>query len=113
MILLPVADLNSQSIEAVLDDVLFYITLDWNESGQHWEMSIRNSSYVTLVAGICAVPNYPLLTQFHYPDMPSGDLQIVYTNDVDGAPPRDGFVRDIYQLIYMTEQEVLTATNAL
>lgn len=113
MILIEVSDLNSQSIEAVLDDDLFFIILDWNDSGQYWHMAIRNSAYATLVDGICAVPNYPLLKQFKYPDLPNGDLQIVYTNDIDGPPPRDGFERGIYQLVYLTEQEVLTAINVV
>lgn len=107
MILMPIADLNSQSIEAVLDDELYFIILNWNESGQYWDLSIRNSAYITVVDSICAAPNYPLLAQFQYPDMPPGDLQIVCLNDVNGPPPRDGFTRGIYQLIYATRQEIL------
>ena len=57
MISLAVSDLNSQAIEAILDDELFYIILDWNDSGQYWEIGVRNSAYQTLVDGISMVPN--------------------------------------------------------
>ena len=33
-----VADLNSQAIEATLDDVLFYIILNWNQTGGYWTL---------------------------------------------------------------------------
>ena len=107
MLLLPVADVNSQSIEAVLDDELFYIILDWNDTCQYWEMGIRNSAFVTLVDGICVVPNYPLLRQFHYPDLPLGELQVVVIEDVNGPPPRSGFFSTgHWQLIYITAAEL-------
>ena len=112
MIVLPVADLNSQAIEAVLDDELFYIVLDWNEDGQYWQMGIRNSAYRTIVDGISVVPNYPLIWQFRYTDMPKGELQVIRIDDGNGAPPRDGFSSGIYQLIYMTSADIL-AINAL
>ena len=113
MILIQVDDLNSQSIEAVLDNELYYLILDWNETGQYWEIGIRNSAYITVVDGICAVVNYPLLAQFQYPDMPPGDLQVVCTAFVNGAPPRDGFATGVYQLIYATAEEALAYTNVV
>jgi len=112
MIWIQVDDLNSQAIEAVLDNEVYYIILDWNETGKYWEIAIRNSSYVTVVDGICAVVNYPLLKQFQYPDMPPGDLRVVRTAWTDGAPSRDGFITDVYQLIYVTKEETM-ALNAV
>ena len=106
-ILIEVADLNSQSIEATLDDVLFYIIIDWNDSGKYWEMGIRNSSYRTLVDGICMVTNYPLTYQFRYSDMPSGELVLVVTQKHDGAMGRDAFAKGLCQLLYYTEQELI------
>jgi hypothetical protein len=113
MIRIQVDDLNSQAVEAVLDNELYYIILDWNETGGYWEIGVRNSSYVTLADGICAVVNYPLFRAFQYPDMPPGDLQIVRTRYVNGPPPRDGFVTGVYQLIYATAEEALVYTNAV
>jgi len=111
MILLPVADLNSQAIECVLDDLLYYIILDWNDSGAYWEMGIRNSAYRTLVDGICVAPNYPLLKQFKYPDMPRGELQVVHVGYINGPPGRNGFVTGEYNLIYTTQEELLAIIN--
>jgi len=107
MIQLIVQDLNSQAIEAILDDELYYIILDWNDTGQYWEFGIRNYAYRTLVDGICVVPNYPLLIQFQYSDLPPGDLQCVNVADVDGPPPRDGFGSGNFILVYTTREEVL------
>jgi hypothetical protein len=57
---LEVSDLNSQAIEATLDDVLFYIVLDWNASGGYWGIAVRNSAYAVLIDGIAVVPNYSI-----------------------------------------------------
>lgn len=108
MLLLEVLDANSQAIEAVLDDQLYYVIMDWNETGQYWEMGIRNYAYQTLVDGICVAPNYPLLKQFQYPDLPPGDLQCVNVKDVNGPPDRDGFTSGQFQMIYATFLETLT-----
>lgn len=113
MFLLPVADLNSQAIEAVLDDVLFYIILDWNDSGGYWELGIRNSAYQTLVDGVCVAPNYPLLQQFKFRDMPRGDIHCTYTGNINGPPPRDGFVNGVFELIYLEAQDLLDISNAI
>lgn len=102
-----VVDLNSQAIEAVLDDTLYYIVLDWNESGQYWTMSIRNSAYVTLVNGISVSANYPLTYQFRYSDMPAGEIWAASSNYRSGPVPRNGFSSGRYQLIYMTQQDLL------
>jgi hypothetical protein len=112
MIVLTISDLNSQAIEAILDDELFYIIIDWNDSGQYWEMGIRNSSYQTLVDGIAMVPNYPLLWQFRYMDMPLGDLQLVRVNNDNGPPTRDDILTIKYQLVYITRNDIL-GINAL
>ena len=110
MIAIRVADLNSQSIEVTLDDILFYIIVDWNQSGGYWTMSIRNSGYQTLVSNIFLAPNYPLLRQFKYSDLPPGELSVGSNRLRSGPIPRDGFVSEKYQLIYMTEQELRVAS---
>ena len=76
MFTIGVADLNSQAIEATLDDTLFYIIMNWNQSGGYWTMSIRNSAYQTIIESISVSANYPLTYQFRYSDMPLGDLWV-------------------------------------
>jgi hypothetical protein len=103
-----IADLNSQSIEAVLDDTLFYLIINWNESGQYWTLGIRNYAYVTLINGIALSPNYPLTYQFRYQDMPSGDLMAQCLSGQRSGPiPRDGFSTGRYQMIYYTQRDLL------
>jgi len=109
MKVIPVLDLNSQSVETVLDDELFYIDIDWNEDGQYWQMGIRNSAYNSIVDGISLVPNYPLTWQFKYSDMPKGELQAIRLINGNGPIPRDGFSSGVFQLIYMTYMDTLLA----
>jgi hypothetical protein len=107
MFVLEVQDKNSQAIEATLDGVLFYIVMDWNESGQYWSMAIRNSAYAVLIDGIAVVPNFYLLYQFRYEDTPAGGLMVGHANFTNGHIPRDGFKSGKYQLIYVTEQDLI------
>jgi len=106
MYVLPVADLNSQAIESILDNILYYIVLDWNETGGYWGIAIRNSAYRTLIDGISLVPNWPLTKQFRYADMPPGEL-IVNTKYRSGPIPRNGFSSGVYELVYMTQQDLI------
>lgn len=106
MFVLEVIDANSQAIEATLDGILYYIILDWNESGQYWTMSIRNSGYETLINGISISANFPLTYQFRYSDMPPGELWVATTNYRSGPIPRDGFSSGRYQLTYQTQQDL-------
>jgi hypothetical protein len=99
-IAIPVQDLNSQSIEVELDNLVFYLILNWNDSGQYWHMSIRNSTYGHLVDGISLSPNYPLTWQYRYSDMPPGELYVYSEYQRNGPVPRDGFSSGKYQLIY-------------
>lgn len=108
---LEVQDWNSQAIEANLDNLLYYIILDWNDSGQYWTMAIRNSAYGTLIDGIALSPNYPLTYQFRYAGMPPGELVAQNVKPTNGPIPRDGFSSGNYQLVYTTEQEMLDAGN--
>lgn len=107
MFIIQVADLNSQSIEVELDGLIFYIVLNWNDSGQYWHMSIRNSSYQNLVNGISISANYPLTWQFRYSDMPPGELQVLSEYQRNGPVPRDGFSSGKYQLVYQTYAELV------
>jgi|SRR5215469_6451354 len=104
-----IADENSQSIEVVLDQIPFFVTLDWNESGQYWTMAIRNVAYVTLCDGIAVSANYPLTWQFRYMDMPPGELQVRSAKFRNGPVPRDGFTSGSYHLIYYTMQDLIDA----
>jgi Domain of unknown function (DUF6983) len=109
---IPVADLNSQAVEATLDDTLFYIILNWNQSGGYWTLGINNAGYQTVVDRICLSPNFPLTRQFKYSDMPAGDLVAQSFYFRSGPIPRDGFSSGKYELVYYTEQDIRIA-NAL
>lgn len=105
MIALDVIDENSQAIETVLDDELFYVSLDWNSSNESWSIGIRNASYETIIIGIAVVVNYALTKQFRYSTMPKGELFVAYPKDRNGPVPRDGFQKG-YELIYVPLAEV-------
>ena len=106
---IPVDDLNSQAIEATLDDILYYIILNWNQSGGYWIMSIRNSAYRTLIDGVSVSANFPLTRQFRYSDMPPGEMAVRSYDYRSGPVPRDGFSSGKYELVYYTEQDVRLA----
>jgi hypothetical protein len=107
MFIISVQDLNSQSLEVELDSIIFYVVLDWNDSGQYWTMSIRNSAYVTLIDGISVSANYPLTRQFRYSDMPPGELMVLSIDYRSGPIPRDGFSSGIYQLAYQEYADLI------
>ena len=108
-LLIEVADENSQAIEIVLDNILFYIVLDWNESGKYWSMAVRNAAYATVVDGIALSPNWPLTWQFRYADMPPGELEVISAHFRNGPVPKDGFLSAKYSLVYHTVQELIDA----
>lgn len=111
MFLLEVQDFNSQAIEATLDDTLFYIVLDWNDSGQYWTMAIRNSAYRTLIDGISVTPSKGLTYQFRYDYMPKGEIMAQLASGAygNGPIPRNGFSSGKYELIYLTEGDLISA----
>lgn len=109
MFVIEVTDTNSQLIEAVLDETLYYIVLNWNETNKNWTMGLRNSGYRMIVDGISIVPNFPLLYQFRYSDMPEGELMVLTANVRNGPIPRletDSFFNGNYELVYMTRSEL-------
>lgn len=108
MFVVELMDANSQAIEATLDDVLYYIIVNWNESAQSWQMGIRDSAYNLLIDGIRMVPNFPLLTQFKYAEVPDGELIIHdYTLTKSQRIPRDGFLLERYELVYYTVDDIV------
>ena len=110
MFVIPISDENSQAIEADLDDTIYYIVINWNESAQAWEMGVRDSGYDLLITGIRMVPMFPLLKQFKYPELPPGELAVYdYTLTQSRRIPRDGFVTQRYMLVYHTKEEMLNA----
>jgi len=113
MFTLPLADSNSQAVESVLDEELYYIILDWNDSGQYWTMTVRNSAFRTLVAGICVAPNFPFVQQFKYPDVFPGELMASIDKMVNGPPPRDGFISKGFELIYVPYVEMVRINSAV
>lgn len=113
MFVLEMSNANSQALEATLDDIVYYIVINWNESGQAWEMGVRNSAYRLLLTGVRMVPEFPLLRQFKYAEIPPGELVIHdYTLTKSQRVPRDGFQLGRYQLVYYTAEDLLFGENA-
>ena len=108
MIALDVANTNSQVIDAILDDELFHIILNWNSSNSNWTFGIRNANYEALIVGVSLVVNYPLTKQFRYRQLFPGELMIFCNKDRNGPIPRDGFVTGDYELVYITEEDLRT-----
>jgi hypothetical protein len=107
MILIPVFDANSQVIEAVLDDELYYLVINWNSTNHSWTLDIRNANYEALIFGIALVVNFPLTAQFRYSVMPNGELMVTAPKDRNGPVPRNGFEEDQpYEFIYLTQEEM-------
>ena len=105
MIVIPTIDANSQMLETILDDELFYIGLNWNSSNNSWTMSLRNSAYEDVITGIAVAVNYPLTYQFRTNGMPKGELMVTFPKDRNGPVPRDGF-QNGYELIYISREEL-------
>lgn len=107
MFVIPLIDQNSQAIESDLDDTVYYIVINWNESAQAWEMGVRDSGYNLLITGIRMVPMYPLLQQFKYPELPPGELIVHdYTLTQSRRIPRNGFQTQRYMLVYYTKEDI-------
>lgn len=107
MILIPMKDQNSFTLEASLDGVSFVLRFDWNVSADFWTMAIFNAKNETVLRGVVLVPNTPLLRQFRSRAVPAGEF-VAYLDE----PPRDlgrmDFVNQTCQLLYIPEAELAT-----
>jgi hypothetical protein len=114
VILIPVMNANSQAIEAVLDDELYYLILNWNTTNESWTLDIRNANYEVLIYGVAMIPNYPITLQFWGYAMPPGQLYVLYPKDRNGPIPRNGFEPEQgYEFVYVTAEEILNAQALL
>lgn len=80
----------------------YYLRLLWNDEGDYWTLSIRNAENQFLVEGIKIVPRYPLLSNYHQPEMPPGEFIVICQNDV---LKRDDFKVGKATLVYMARNE--------
>ena len=85
-----------------LEMTRYYLRLLWNDEGQYWTLSVRNEENQFLVEGIKVVPSYPLLSNYHRPELPPGEFIVVCKND---TLSRDAFIKNKATLIYMTKAE--------
>lgn len=99
-------DANDIVFLATLDDGQYKLRMLWNDSGGFWTLSVRQSDGTSLVEGIKVVPNYPLLRQYHKPDVPPGELLAIVTDDTKITIGRDDFSGGSVSLVYVTEDEV-------
>lgn len=99
-------DANDIVFKATLDGAVYKLRMLWNQSGGYWTLSIRKGDGSTLLEGIKVVPNYPLLRQYHRPNVPPGELMVITQDDALTAIGRDDFANGKVVLVYMTEDEV-------
>lgn len=108
MIQISPIDANDQLLEVELDGETFFLHLGWNSEAAQWSLEVENYNRETIVAGIVMVPNFPLLQQFRYRDLPAGELMVVMMDDT-ATPARDAFSTGAASLIYLTADEVEAA----
>lgn len=100
------ADANDLVFKATMDGTKYKLRMLWNSSGGYWTLSIRSESGTSLLEGIKIVPNYPLLRQYHRPNVPPGELMVITQDDTLASIGRNDFANSKVVLVYVTEDEV-------
>ena len=99
-------DANDIVFKATLDGAVYKLRMLWNPFGGYWTLSIRQEDGRPLLSGIKVVPNYPLLRQYHRPDVPPGEVMAITQDDSLAAIGRADFASGKVVLVYVTEDEM-------
>ncbi len=99
-------DANDIVFKATLDGAVYKLRMLWNSSGGYWTISVRQEDGSSLLEGIKVVPNYPLLWQYHRPNVPPGELMAITQDDSLAAIGRADFASGKVVLVYVTEDEM-------
>lgn len=105
MIEIPFVDQNDFVLEATLDDVTYFLHLQWNSEAEIWVMGIEDINAVNLFNGAVLLPNIPLLAQFRTLPVPTGEF-IVATSDPLQVIDRESFLNGRAHLWYVTGDEM-------
>ena len=99
-------DANDIVFKVALDGTKYKLRILWNSSGGYWALGIRSEAGTSILEGIKVVPNYPLLRQYHRPNVPPGELMVITHDDKLAGIGRNDFADSKVVLVYVTEDEV-------
>jgi hypothetical protein len=91
---------------ATLDGTQYEIRMLWNDIGGFWTMSLRTAENVSILEGIKAVPDFPLLNPYHAPGVPPGELMVTTLDKTIQTVDRKDFTGSKAVLVYVTEDEI-------
>lgn len=98
-------DANDVLTTVTLDGTQYKIRILYNDIGDFWTLSLRTPDNSSLLEGIKAVPNFPILYPYHQPGIPPGELMVVTTDSIQTVG-RDDFTGSKATLVYITEDEI-------
>ncbi len=105
MIVIPVLDANDSLTEVELNGLTYFLRLSWNSEAELWALSIENAYNELIVAGICVVPDTPLLAGYRHLDVPAGEL-VALAPDRRDAVGRAALPAGDVALIYVDAEEI-------
>lgn len=105
MIVIPVPDANDSLTEVELDGITYFLRLSWNSEAELWSMAIENAYNEVIVAGICVVPDTPLLAGYRHLVVPAGEL-VALAPDRRDTVSRAALPAGEVALVYVNAEEV-------
>lgn len=105
MKVIPVLDANDSLTEVELDGITYFFRLSWNSEAELWSLAIENAYNELIVAGICVVPDMPLLAGYRHLDVPAGEL-VALAPDRRDTVNRAALPAGEVALLYVNAEEV-------
>jgi hypothetical protein len=99
-------DASDIAFVATLDGTQYKVRMLWNDYGKFWTLSLRTAENISLLEGVKAVPDFPLLFPYHRPGIPPGELMVVTMDTTIQTVNRSGFANSKAILYYITEAEL-------
>ena len=106
MIQIPFQQYPAFTQEIDFDGVPFVLDFYYNATGDFWSMNVLSTIYEVIMADIVLQMGADLFAQYHYADIPRGELYVVDPNGDDSPVSRDDFVNGRLQIIYISEGEL-------
>jgi hypothetical protein len=104
VIQLPLIDENDFLLEAVLDDITYFLRFSWNSEAAIWVLGIEDANKVDVLQGVVLVPSVALLVNFRHYAVPAGEFVAYSDNDL-AQIGRQSFLDGTFQLYYLTKAE--------
>lgn len=105
MIVIPVPDANDSLTEVELDGITYFLRLSWNSEAEMWSMAIENAYNEVIVAGICVVPDTPLLAGYRHLAVPAGEF-VALAPDRRDTVSRAALPAGEVAMVYVNAEEV-------